>query len=97
MDLDIICRLYFRKYVKDQKVITEEISRISSKPLSKVGEETVGLKKLVSVVSNGIHRNTSTVAKLKQESARELKNAEIAKQTKDMPAGMQYENTAPTE
>uniref|UniRef100_T1IU06 Nucleoporin p58/p45 n=1 Tax=Strigamia maritima TaxID=126957 RepID=T1IU06_STRMM len=86
-----------KKYVKDQKNIREEISRISSKPLYNVQKETESLKHLLSVVSNGIQRNAAIVEKLKHETAQELKNAEIAQRTRETPPGLQYENTAPTE
>lgn len=87
----------YKKYVKDQKNIREEITRISAKPLNKVQEETASLRNLLSVVSNAIQRNVVVVDKLKQETAQELKNVEIAQRTKDTPHGLQYENTAPTE
>ncbi|XP_023240806.1 nucleoporin p58/p45-like isoform X2 [Centruroides sculpturatus] len=87
----------FKKYVKDQKIIREEITRVSSKPILKVQEETIALKQMLSIVSNGLQRNAVAVEKLKQETAQELKNAEIAQRTKDMPPTLQYENTAPVE
>jgi len=85
----------FKKHIKEQKCVREEISRMSSKPMYKVKEDVASLKQLLSLVSNALHRNTVIISKLKQESAQELKHAEIAHRTKDTPPGLQYENTAP--
>ena len=63
----------------------------------KVQEEVSTLKQLLSLVSTGLQRNAMSIDKLKQESAQELKNAEMAQRTRDLPPGLQYENTAPTE
>ncbi|XP_064609063.1 nucleoporin p58/p45-like [Liolophura sinensis] len=87
----------FKKHIKDQKSVREDIARMSSKAMYKVQEDVVSLKQLLSVVSNGLQRNAAAIEKLKWEAAQELKNAEMAHRTKDIPAGLQYENTAPTE
>lgn len=87
----------FKKYVKEQKAIREEMSRVSSKNIFRVQEQVNTLKQQLSVVSNGLQRNAVAIAKLKEESNCELKNAEIAQRTKDAPASVQYENNAPTE
>ena len=87
----------FQKYVKLEKAVQDDLSRSSSKPLYKVQEDVVALRQLLSVVSNGLQRNAVVVDKLKHEMNQELKNAEMAMRTKDIPPGLQYENTAPTE
>ncbi|XP_035232564.1 nucleoporin p58/p45-like, partial [Stegodyphus dumicola] len=87
----------FKKYVKEQKAIREEMSRVSSKNIFRVQEQVVALRQQLSVVSNGLQRNAIAIAKLKEESNQELKNAEIAQRTKDSPSSLQYENNAPTE
>ncbi|XP_056012470.1 nucleoporin p58/p45-like isoform X2 [Ostrea edulis] len=87
----------FKTFVKDEKTVQEGISRMSSNPMHKVQEDVVSLKQLLSIVSNGLQRNACAVEKLKKEMTQELKNAEMAQRTKDIPAGLQYENTAPTE
>ncbi|GFT56635.1 hypothetical protein NPIL_331641 [Nephila pilipes] len=87
----------FKKYVKEQKAIREEMSRVSSKNIFKVQELVGTLKQQLSIVSNGLHRNAIAIAKLKEESNQELKNAEIAQRTKDAITSMQYENNASTE
>ncbi|XP_076315978.1 nucleoporin p58/p45-like [Tachypleus tridentatus] len=86
----------FKKYVKDQKLVREEISRVSSKNILKVQDETAALKQLLSEVSNGLQRNAVAIQRMKEESAQELKDAEIAHRTKDTPPALQFENTAPT-
>ncbi|XP_059146124.1 nucleoporin p58/p45-like isoform X2 [Physella acuta] len=85
------------KYVKEEKAVREDIARMSSKPMMKVQEDVTALRQLLSVVANGLQRNACSVEKLKQEMTQKLKNAEMAQRTKDIPAGLQYENTAPIE
>ncbi|GBN08101.1 Nucleoporin p58/p45 [Araneus ventricosus] len=87
----------FKKYVKEQKAIREEMSRVSSKNIYKVQELVGTLKQQLSIVSNGLHRNATAIARLKEESNQELKNAEIAQRNKDAITSMQYENNASTE
>ena len=47
----------------------EDIARMSSKQMFRVQEDVASLKQLLSLVSNGLQRNTMSIAKLKMESA----------------------------
>ncbi|XP_073518553.1 nucleoporin p58/p45 isoform X2 [Phyllobates terribilis] len=87
----------FQKFVKEQKQVQEEISRMSSKAMDKVEDEIKALKQLLSVASSGLQRNTLAIDKLKTETAQELKNAEIALRTQKTPPGLQHENPAPAD
>ncbi|XP_077154432.1 nucleoporin p58/p45 isoform X3 [Ranitomeya variabilis] len=87
----------FQKFVKEQKQVQEEISRMSNKAMTKVENEIKALKQLLSVASSGLPRNTLAIDKLKIETAEELKNAEIALRTQKTPPGLQHENTAPAD
>ncbi|XP_037311943.1 nucleoporin p58/p45 isoform X1 [Pungitius pungitius] len=87
----------FQKFVKDQKQVEEDISRMSSKGISKVQDDIKSLKQLLSVSASGLQRQALAIEKLKLETAQELKNAEISLRTQKTPPGLQHENTAPSD
>ncbi|XP_024135807.1 nucleoporin p58/p45 isoform X1 [Oryzias melastigma] len=87
----------FQKCVKEQKQVQEEISRMSSKAISKVQDDIKNLKQLLSVSASGLQRQALAIDKLKLETAQELKNADIALRTQKTPPGLQHENTAPSD
>lgn len=87
----------FQKFVKDQKQVQEDISRMSSKGISKVQDDIKSLKQLLSVSASGLQRQALAIDKLKLETAQELKNADIAIRTQKTPPGLQHENNAPSD
>ncbi|XP_027008394.1 nucleoporin p58/p45 isoform X2 [Tachysurus fulvidraco] len=87
----------FQRFVKEQKQVQEEISRMSSKAMMKVQEDIKSLKQLLSVSASGLQRNALSIDKLKMETAQELKNADIALRTQKTPPGLQHENSAPSD
>ncbi|XP_054621844.1 nucleoporin p58/p45 isoform X3 [Dunckerocampus dactyliophorus] len=87
----------FQKFVKEQKQVQEDISRMSSKAISKVQDDIKTLKQLLSISASGLQRQALAIDKLKLETAQELKNADIALRTQKTPPGLQHENTAPSD
>lgn len=55
--------------MKDQKQVQEDISRMSSKAISKVQDDIKSLKQLLSVNASGLQRQGLAIDKLKLETA----------------------------
>lgn len=60
---------FHRKFVKDQKQVQEDISRMSSKAISKVQDDIKSLRQLLSVNASGLQRQALAIDKLKLETA----------------------------
>lgn len=58
-----------RKFVKEQKQVHEEISRMSFKAMLKVQDDIKSLKQLLSVSASGLQRNALAIGHLKMEAA----------------------------
>ncbi len=67
---------FYRKFVKDQKQVQEDISRMSSKAISKVQDDIKSLKQLLSVSASGLQRQALAIDKLKLETA-QVKTAHL--------------------
>lgn len=67
-----------RKFVKDQKQVQEDISRMSSKAISKVQDDIKSLKQLLSVSASGLQRQGLAIDKLKLETAQVNTESQLA-------------------
>lgn len=60
---------FHRKFVKEQKQVQEDISRMSSKAITKVQDDIKSLKQLLCVSASGLQRQALAIDKLKLETA----------------------------
>lgn len=63
----------------EQKEIREEISRVSSRTIAKVQEETGALRQLLSAVESGVQRNGVSVERLKRETSEVRRSSAVAR------------------
>ncbi|CAH1138849.1 unnamed protein product [Phyllotreta striolata] len=85
----------FKKLVKQQKLYSSDIARCSVRDFRIVEQDINQLTKLLSEVEIQLQKNRQLAEKLKYDTAKCLKDVEIAQRTQDTPPGLQYENVAP--
>ncbi|CAH1974070.1 unnamed protein product [Acanthoscelides obtectus] len=85
----------FKDMVKHQKAYSSDIARCSVREFRKVEQEIDHLMTLLGDVESQLTKNRHLAEKLKYDTAKCLKNVEMAQRTQDTPPGLQYENTAP--
>uniref|UniRef100_G3TWP8 Nucleoporin 58 n=1 Tax=Loxodonta africana TaxID=9785 RepID=G3TWP8_LOXAF len=86
-----------QKFVKEQKQVQEEISRMSQKQPVKILKAISCLFILLSFAASILYTNVLYISQVQLRTAEELKNAEIALRTQKTPPGLQHENTAPAD
>lgn len=87
----------FSAFVKVQKKVREDITRISSKNMFNVQKECSALRKQLHEVAAMLQKNTTHIEKFKRDAIQDLKDSETAQRTKDTPIGLQPENLQPIE
>jgi len=83
----------FRKFVKDQKGVSTDMSHLSLPKLhQKIRSDVEGLTAVVQQLGSGVAKQKAQLERLKKDCAKELVNVEVAQRTKDTPPALQYEN-----
>ena len=73
----------FKKFLKEQKDLRDEVSRFSPSSIDKVKEEVDFLIKKVRYLSHSIAKDSAAINSLKNSVVSESKNCEIAERTRD--------------
>lgn len=87
----------FKKHVKQQKTMKEEVARGSSQALDKVSQEVDSFRQLLAELSGGIQQHSALLHRLKHDAALEIHNAEIGQRTKETAPSLQLDNAAPVD
>lgn len=85
----------FKEFVKQQKIHSSDIAKCSIRDFRKVEQDIIQLSTLLGEVESQLQKNRQIAENLKYDTARCLKDVEIAQRTQDTPPGLQYENIAP--
>lgn len=84
-----------KSHIKQQKEISSDIAKSSTRKLFGVQNEIQNLSYSLSDISNLIDNNYAAVKSLRAETAEAIQYADMAQRTHDTHANLQYENTAP--
>lgn len=79
-----------------QKFVSSQVSRCCVKEYWRVRQGLEGLEKVCTEFEAELRRNRALAEKLKGETAKGLRDADMAQRTHDTPPGMQYDNVEPT-
>lgn len=84
-----------KAHIKQQKTVSSDIVRTSSRKLSNVTNELNKLNFSLAEIHNNVEVNYSAIKQLRAETTKAIQDAEIAQRTHDTISGLQFENTAP--
>lgn len=84
-----------KAYIKQQKGVSSDIVRASSRKLSNVTNELNTLKYKLAEIHTNVDSNYVAIKKLRTETTKAIQDAEIAQRTQNTLSGLQFENTAP--
>lgn len=84
-----------KAYIKQQKGVSSDIVRASSRKLSNVTNELNTLKYKLAEIHTSVDANYVAIKQLRTETTKAIQDAEIAQRTHDTLSGLQFENTAP--
>ncbi|XP_031637892.1 nuclear pore complex protein Nup58 isoform X2 [Contarinia nasturtii] len=84
-----------KAYTNQQKTISSDIVRASSRKITNVNTELDTLNWALAEIHSNVETNFAAIKQLRAETNKARQEAEIAQRTHETPAGLQFENTAP--
>lgn len=84
-----------KAYTNQQKTISSDIVRASSRKITNVNSELNTLNWALAEIHSNVESNFAAIKQLRFETNKARQEAEIAQRTHETPAGLQFENTAP--
>lgn len=84
-----------KAYTNQQKTISSDIVRASSRKITNINGELEKLNWALADIHSNVENNFLAIKQLRTETNRARQEADIAQRTQETPSGLQFENTAP--
>lgn len=83
-----------KNHIKQQKSESSDIARSQSRKLT-IQNEIQGITLNIQEISNTLDSHKATAKTLRNDTSRLIRHVELAQRTYEIPAGLQFENSAP--
>lgn len=84
-----------KAYTNQQKTISSDIVRASSRKITNLNSELDALNWTLAEIHSNVDANFAAIKQLRFETNKARQEAEIAQRTHETPSGLQFENMAP--